>query len=103
MAQALAAFAAAFACFLNIRTFSSDPGPSLRAGARWHQGPLTSALRQADPARVVGNKSSAVPSEIARGTTYRAILALGSDSGYYKTCADFACNIDFDGSEPNSG
>jgi hypothetical protein len=48
---------------------------------------------------VVGNKSSAVPSEIARGTTYRAILALGSDSGYYKTCADFACNIDFDGSD----
>jgi hypothetical protein len=34
-------------------------GPSLRAGARWDQGPLTSALRQADPARVVGNKHSA--------------------------------------------
>jgi hypothetical protein len=73
MAQALAAFAAAFACFLNIRTFSSDPGPSLRAGARWHQGPLTSALRQADPARVVGNKSSATalgdfqPPAFARG------------------------------------
>ena len=37
----------------------TQPGPTLRAGARWHQGPLTSALRQADPARVVGNKSSA--------------------------------------------
>ena len=37
----------------------TQPRPSLRAGARWDQGPLTSALRQADPARVVGNKSSA--------------------------------------------
>jgi hypothetical protein len=48
---------------------------------------------------VVGNKSGVVPSEIARGTTYWAILSVGSDSGYHKTCADFACNIDFDGSE----
>ena len=36
-----------------------QPRPSLRAGARWDQRPLTSALRQADPARVVGNKSGA--------------------------------------------
>jgi hypothetical protein len=30
---------------------------------------------------VVGNKSSAVPSEIALGTTYWAILSLGSGTG----------------------
>src|SRR6476469_6976533 len=36
----------------------TQPRPSRRAGARWDQGPLTSALRQAHPARVVGNKSS---------------------------------------------
>jgi hypothetical protein len=37
----------------------TQPRPTLHAGARWHQGTLTSARRQADPARVVGNKSSA--------------------------------------------
>ena len=41
------------------RMVRTQPRPSLRAGARWDQRPLTSALRQADPARVVGNKSGA--------------------------------------------
>src|SRR5262249_45418309 len=41
------------------RMVRPQPRPSLRAGARRDQGPLTSALPQADPPRVVGNMSSA--------------------------------------------
>ena len=36
-----------------------------------------------------------VPQEILPGT-YRAMIADGENTGYYATCADYACEIEFD-------
>ena len=40
-----------------------------------------------------------VPAEIQPGTYRAAIKPNWADSGYYKVCADYACDIDFDGSD----